>query len=194
METNVYHIMSIHTSLHACIRRFRFKMLSGGYKQLQGKPILRQPLMIKGEGFVHVGTKVQIGYESSSGFWSSYAYFDLRGNAEIRIGNNVMLNNNVALTADGASIQIGSGTVTGINLNVMTSDGHSLDPLHRHDGPSTCLSVTIGENVFIGDNVTILKGVTIGKNAVIGANSLVVKDIPENTIASGNPCNILRPL
>lgn len=186
--------MSILTNLHASMRRFKYKMLSGGHQQLKGSPILRQPLMIKGEGFIYVGDKVQIGYESSSGFWSSYAYFDTRGKAEIRIGDQVMINNNVALTADGASIEIGSHTVTGINLSVMTSDGHSLDPAHRHDGKAKCLPVSIGEHVFIGDNVTILKGVKIGNNAVIGANSLVIKDIPENTIASGNPCNVLRIL
>lgn len=169
-------------------------MLSGGYHQLNGKPILRQPLMIKGEGSVHVGRNVQIGYESSAGFWSGYAYLDLRGSGEIHLGDGVMLNNNVTLTADHASIRIGSGTVAGIHLSVMTSDGHSLDPLHRHDGPIKCLPVVVEENVFIGDNVTILKGVTIGKNAIIGSNSLVVKDIPSNSVASGNPCQILRML
>lgn len=186
--------MSIPTRLHAFARRLRFKRLSGGHHQLQGKPNLRQPLMIKGEGRIVVGENVQIGYESSAGFWSGYAYFDLRGNAEICIGDQVMINNDVALTADGADITIGSGTVTGIRLSVMTSDGHSLDPLHRHDGQVQCLPVVIGENVFIGDNVTILKGVTIGKNAVIGAQSLVIKDIPANAVASGNPCKILRML
>lgn len=184
--------MSIPTRLHACMRRFRYKILSGGYKQLKGNPILRQPLMIKGDGFIYIGEKVQIGYESSSGFWSGYAYFDLRGRSEIRIGDNVMINNNAALTADGANIEIGSHTVTGINLSIMTSDGHSLDPAHRHDGKVDCLPVSIGENVFIGDNVTILKGVRIGKNAVIGAHSLVIKDIPENAIATGNPCIVIR--
>lgn len=155
---------------------------------------MRQPLMIKGEGSIQVGEKVQIGYESSSGFWSTYAYFDLRGRSTIRIGDNVIFNNNVALTADGADINIGRDTVTGINFTVMTSDGHALDPLHRLDGPIKCLPVVVGENVFIGDNVTLLKGVTIGKNAVIGANSLVVKDIPANAVASGNPCKVLRIL
>lgn len=182
------------TRIHACLRRFRYKRLSGGYRQLVGRPILCQPLLIKGDGFIHIGNKVQIGYESSSGFWSTYAYFDLRGKAEIRIGDNVMINNNVSLTADGADITIGSGTVTGINLSVMTSDGHDLDPSHRHDGPVKCLPIVIGEHVFLGDNVTVLKGVTIGKNSVIGANSLVVKDIPANAVASGNPCKILRML
>jgi len=186
--------MSTLTNLHASMRRFHFKMLSGGYKQLKGSPLLRQPLMIRGDGLVSVGEKVQIGYESSSGFWNSYAYFDLRGKGEIHIGNEVMINNNVALTADDASIEIGSHTVIGINLSIMTSDGHALDPAHRHDGPINCLPVCIGEHVFLGDNVTILKGVRIGRNTVIGANSLVTKDIPDNAIASGNPCNVLRLL
>ncbi len=186
--------MSIPTRLHACMRRFFYKRLSGGHKNLLGKPILHQPLMIKGDGFVYIGDKVHIGYESSSGFWSSYAYFDLRGRSEIRIGDNVMINNNASLTADGANIEIGSHTITGINLSVMTSDGHSLEPENRHDGKAKCLPVNIGENVFIGDNVTILKGVRIGKNTVIGANSLVIKDIPENSIASGNPCTVIRKI
>ena len=38
------------------------------------------------------------------------------------------------------------------------------------------------------------KGVTIGKNSLIGAGSVVVKSIPENVIAAGNPCRVIRPL
>ena len=42
--------------------------------------------------------------------------------------------------------------------------------------------------------MTILPGVTIGSNAIIGAGSVVTKDIPENVIAVGNPCRVLRPI
>ena len=55
-------------------------------------------------------------------------------------------------------------------------------------------SVHIGENVWIGANSVIVPGVTIGKNAVIGAGSVVTKDIPENVVAVGNPCRVLRPI
>ena len=52
--------------------------------------------------------------------------------------------------------------------------------------------VIIGNNVWIGGNVIVLPGVTIGDNVIIGAGSVVTKDIPDNKIAYGNPCRIIR--
>ena len=52
--------------------------------------------------------------------------------------------------------------------------------------------IMINDNVWIGARVTILKCVTIGAGSVIGANSCVVSDIPENSIAVGNPAKIVR--
>ena len=54
--------------------------------------------------------------------------------------------------------------------------------------------VIIGDYVWVGANVTICPGVTIGKGSVIGAGSVVTKDIPENCIAVGNPCKVLREI
>ncbi|GAB4290218.1 MAG: hypothetical protein Kow0068_15660 [Marinilabiliales bacterium] len=48
--------------------------------------------------------------------------------------------------------------------------------------------------MFIGNNVTILKGVTISENSVVGNSSLVVKDIPPNCIAAGNPAKVIRSI
>ena len=39
-----------------------------------------------------------------------------------------------------------------------------------------------------------LPGITIGNNAVIGAGSIVTKNIPDNVVAVGNPCRILREI
>ena len=39
-----------------------------------------------------------------------------------------------------------------------------------------------------------LPGVSIGNNVVIGAGSVVTKDIPDNVIAVGNPCRVLRTI
>jgi maltose O-acetyltransferase len=56
------------------------------------------------------------------------------------------------------------------------------------------LPVTIGDNVWIGGGAIILPGVTIGKNSVIGAGSVVTKSIPDNSVAVGNPCRVIRAL
>lgn len=53
-------------------------------------------------------------------------------------------------------------------------------------------AVTIEDGVWIGGGSVILPGVTIGKNSVIGAGSVIVKDIPANSIAVGNPCRVIR--
>jgi galactoside O-acetyltransferase len=162
---------------------------------VKGKPVLNQPLLIKGEGKVIFDDNVSIGYRFSQEFLCTYAYFDLRGSDSlIHIGENVMLNNNTCLTADEASIHIGKNTVAGVNLSIQTSDGHSLSPTKRHTANFPRYSVTVCENVFIGDNVIILKGVNIGMNSVIGAGSVVTSDIPENVMAAGNPCKVIRIL
>ena len=52
----------------------------------------------------------------------------------------------------------------------------------------------MGDNVWIGGNTVILPGVIVGSNVVIGAGSVVSKDIPDNTIAAGNPCKVIREI
>ena len=54
--------------------------------------------------------------------------------------------------------------------------------------------IEIGDNVWIGGGVTVLPGVTIGNNVVIGAGSIVTKDIPDNSLAYGNPCRVHKTL
>jgi acetyltransferase-like isoleucine patch superfamily enzyme len=54
--------------------------------------------------------------------------------------------------------------------------------------------IYLNDNVWLGVNVVILKGVTIGKNSVIGANSLVLSNIPENVLAIGNPCRVIKKI
>lgn len=54
--------------------------------------------------------------------------------------------------------------------------------------------IIIEDNVFIGANTTILPNVTIGKNSIIGAGSVVTKNIPENSVAVGNPARVIYTL
>ena len=50
----------------------------------------------------------------------------------------------------------------------------------------------IGRNCWLGAGVIVLPGVTIGDNVVVGAGSVVTKDLPDNVVAVGNPCRVLR--
>ena len=52
--------------------------------------------------------------------------------------------------------------------------------------------ITVGNNVYIGEESLILPGVNIGNNVVIGARSVVTKDIPDNSVAAGVPCRVIK--
>ena len=72
--------------------------------------------------------------------------------------------------------------------------GHPIDAAQRNEGICTSKAITIGDDVWIGGGSIILPGVTIGNNVIIGAGSVVTKDVPDNTLAYGNPCRIIRNL
>ncbi|MDO8587481.1 MAG: sugar O-acetyltransferase [Armatimonadota bacterium] len=71
---------------------------------------------------------------------------------------------------------------------------HPTDAKLRNSGPELAAPVRIGSNVWLGGGVIVLPGVTIGDNTTIGAGSVVVKDIPANVVAVGNPCRVIKHL
>lgn len=64
--------------------------------------------------------------------------------------------------------------------------------LLRNEGLETAHPIKIGDNVWFGGNVVVLPGISIGNNTVIGAGSVITKDIPDNVVAVGNPCRIVK--
>lgn len=175
------------------IRIFFYWLISS--ETVQGKIIRNQPVLITGSGLFRIGNNSSIGYFPSPFFFSGYAHIDLRKpHSYIEIGNDVQINNNATLIADGAKITIKDKTLIGTGLVIYTSDFHHLHPQKRLDSGYERQDVTINENVFIGSNVTILKGTTIGKNSIIANGSIVNGQIPENVIAGGIPCRVLKNL
>ncbi|NNE30785.1 MAG: acetyltransferase [Winogradskyella sp.] len=83
----------------------------------------------------------------------------------------------------------------GVNIKRNTSIGHHCiieDFATINPGVTLSSFVKIGRNTMIGSGTTVKNGITIGKNSIIGIGSAVVKDIPDNSIAYGNPCVVHR--
>ena len=108
----------------------------------------------------------------------------------ISIGKGTYINFNCNFVDDG-KIVIGNRVMFGPAVTIATV-GHPIKPDMREYMYTD--SVKIEDNCWIGAGVTICPGVTIGENSVIGAGSVVVKDIPANSVAVGNPCKVLREI
>lgn len=117
--------------------------------------------------------------------------------AELKIGDHVGMTNVCLLCQN--KIEIGDYVLLGADVMVMDSNFHDTDWRRRMDGAhgingAKTAPVKIGNNVFVGTRSIICKGVTIGARSIIAAGSVVVKDIPEDCIAGGNPCMIVRKI
>jgi len=126
-----------------------------------------------GKGKIHIG-----------------AYSALGANSLIRCINSVII-----------------GTHTAISTNVIIQDNntHPVNPADRlkmMETPAGHISrgwyfsdnaaIIIGNNCWIGENSRICKGVTIGDGSIIAANAVITHDVPQNSIAAGNPAKIVK--
>lgn len=110
----------------------------------------------------------------------------------IFIGENFFANFNLTIL-DEAEVRIGDNAFIGPNVSMYTAC-HPLDAEERNRLIEWAEPITIGNNVWIGGGTTILPGVEIGDNVVIGAGSVVVKSIPSDYVAVGNPARVVKKL
>ncbi len=131
--------------------------------------------------------------------WITAPFYVDYGN-NIYFGNNCEVNMNCTFLDDN-KIVIGNNALIAPNVQIYTAF-HPTNAMERfgnskEDGSfefcrTQTAPVTIGDNVWIGGGAIILPGVNIGNNVVIGAGSVVTRDIPDNAIAFGNPCRVMR--
>ncbi|MBX4269640.1 sugar O-acetyltransferase [Clostridium estertheticum] len=110
----------------------------------------------------------------------------------IEIGNCFFSNYNCTIL-DVGKVIIGNNVQFAPNVSLYTG-GHPIHPDSRNSGYEYGISISIGDNVWLGGNVVVNPGVRIGNNVVIGSGSVVTKDIPDNVIAVGNPCKVIREI
>ena len=115
--------------------------------------------------------------------YNSIEYLRSRG---VQIGENVNLINTTIDWSHGFLVSIGNRvTLTGVKI--LTHDGSTQIPF----GVSRVGKVTIGDEVFVGHGTIILPNVRIGSRVVVGAGSVVTRDIPDNSVAAGNPARVI---
>ncbi|WP_119326478.1 sugar O-acetyltransferase [Companilactobacillus musae] len=117
-------------------------------------------------------------------------YTDYGCNTEV--GDNFYTNYE-CIILDIANVKIGNNVLFGPRVGLYTA-GHPIDAVVRNEALEYGKPITIGDNVWVGGNVVVNPGVTIGNNVVIGSGAIVTKDIPDNVIAVGNPCRVLRKI
>ncbi len=126
--------------------------------------------------------------------------------SQIIIGNNVYVGGETILDCVG-QITVEDDVLISYRCIISDSDNHNIRySIRKHDlaewkqGGRADWSLTpqapvhIKKGAWIGTSVIILKGVTIGEGAIIGAGSVVTKDVPDWTIAAGNPARVIKEL
>ncbi|MBS3809258.1 MAG: acyltransferase [Desulfobacterales bacterium] len=109
----------------------------------------------------------------------------------ISIGDYCLICPGVRISS-AAEIAIKDSCMIASNAFITDTDWHgTYDRIKSLGNPEP---VYLLENAWIGDGATVCKGVTIGENSIIGAGSVVVKDVPANVIAAGNPARVMREL
>lgn len=110
----------------------------------------------------------------------------------IHLGDHVFLNI-LCTILDCNQVQIGNHVMIGPSVQIYTA-AHALQAKARNQGMEVAKPVVIEDNVWIGGGAILLPGVRVGRNAVIGAGAVVSRNIPENTVAVGNPARVIREI
>ncbi len=110
--------------------------------------------------------------------------------AHIRIGAGTFANFGL-VALDVTWITIGDDVQIGPNVQLLTAT-HPTEPVLRRAKIEGAKPIALGDNVWLGGGVIVCPGVTIGENTVVGAGAAVVRDLPANVVAVGNPARIVR--
>jgi maltose O-acetyltransferase len=175
------------TEIQGIIKRAR--RLTKEYNNLESTDTIRKETLLT-ELFGSIGKNVAI----DTPFYCDYGL-------HTTIGDNVIININCTFV-DCNRIEIGNNVLIASNVQIYTAthpvetDKRLIENWTEADSApffrTYALPVKIEDNVWIGGGVIILPGVVIGKNSVIGAGSVVTRSIPENAVAFGNPCKVIR--
>lgn len=88
-------------------------------------------------------------------------------------------------------VRIGHRVLFGPNVGIFAAT-HETDVTSRREGVEYARGVEVGDDCWVGGNVVIMAGVRVGKGCTIGAGSVVTKDVPDFSVAVGNPARVVK--
>ncbi|WP_229333339.1 acyltransferase [Grimontia hollisae] len=122
-------------------------------------------------------------------------HIELDGNhCTMIIGKHCVIGEGCYFSAreNNTTLRIGDHCMFSRNVKLMTSDGHDIHTLEQEKRINPAKNITIGNRVWLADSSVVLKGCTIGDGAVVGINAVVTKNVPNNSIAAGNPAKVIK--
>jgi acetyltransferase-like isoleucine patch superfamily enzyme len=110
----------------------------------------------------------------------------------VSIGNRCVIGKGSAIVGH-ASVEIGDDVWTGPHVYV-TDANHGYEDVTEPIGLQFAAPrpVRIGAGSWLGAGVVVLPGATIGRHVVVGAGAVVAGDLPDNSVAVGNPARVVR--
>lgn len=156
--------------------------------------LIRFPFDIRNKHLISVGK----GFTSGVGCRLECGGIFVDRIPKLLIGKNVQINDYVHISA-WENVTIGDNVLLASKIYISDVSHGTFDSQIEYDinlppskQPLVTNPVSIGNNTWIGEMVSVLPGSHIGKYCVVGANSLVNKDIPDYSIAVGNPVRIVK--
>ena len=177
---------------------FRLIYAKWKYRRAQtGKKITASlKLSLRNPQYFSIGDYCYFGPNCRIEAWDYYK--DKHYTPQILIGKDVRINSTCHIGAIN-KIRIGNSCLLGSHVMIIDhSHGKSTwEDIEKHPSERDLYSkgeVVIGDRCWLGENVCILPGVHIGVGCIIGANAVVTKDIPDYSVAAGNPAKVVKTI
>lgn len=105
-----------------------------------------------------------------------------------RLGEGIVIFANVVINPD---TQIGDDVILNTSCSV---DHDCVLEAHAHLAPGVRLAgnVKVGEGTLLGIGTAVIPGIKIGAHSIVGAGSVVIRDVPDNCVAVGNPAQVIK--
>lgn len=171
------------------LRKEYFPFFKKKFSRFGKNAVVAHPSNIPNPEFVRIGENTVI-----LGNSRIQVYNGLTGLcANVTIGTNCYIGAGLSVLA-GANVSIGDSVLIASDVFI-GSENHGMNPESETpymDQPLVCKPVVISDGCWIGEKACVLPGVSIGKKCVIGAGSVVTKDVPDFSIAAGNPAKVMK--